>query len=80
MDDVKKTYREGEQTTKEAAARIQQDGYMIRNTMGINQAVGWAAPPHWYRKGNEIAVYVGTSPDVTDALTEVAGPQFAGAS
>ena len=68
------------EVTKEAAARIQPDGYMIRNTMGINQAVGWSAPPHWYRKGKEIAVYLGTSSEVTDALTEVAGAQFAGAS
>jgi hypothetical protein len=47
--------------------------------MGINQAVDWAAPPHWYRDGKEIAVYVGTSSEVTDALTKVAGSQFAGA-
>ena len=68
-----------EQAAKDAAARIEPDGYMIQNTMGINQAVDWAAPPHWYRKGNEIAVYIGTSSDVNDALTEVAGPHFAGA-
>jgi hypothetical protein len=68
-----------EQTAKEAAARIQPDGYTIQNTMGINQAVDWAAPPHWYRLGNQIAVYIGMSSKVTDALEEAAGPQFAGA-
>jgi hypothetical protein len=67
------------QAAKVAAARIEPDGYTIQNTMGINQAVDWAAPPHWYRQGKEIAVYIGTSSEVTDALTEVAGPQFAGA-
>jgi hypothetical protein len=68
-----------EQIAKEAAARIQPDGYTIQNTMGINQAVDWAAPPHWYRLGNQIAVYIGMSSEVTDALDEAAGPQFAGA-
>jgi hypothetical protein len=64
---------------KEAQARVQPDGYMVRNTTGINQAIDWAAPPHWFRKGKEIAAYIGTSSEVTDALSEVAGPQFAGA-
>ena len=68
-----------ERTAKEAQARIQPGGYMIQNTMGINQAVDWSAPPHWFRDGREIAVYLGTSPDVTGALAKVAGPQFAGA-
>ena len=68
------------QAAEAAAPRIEPDGYTIQNTMGINQAVDWAAPPHWYRKGKEIAVYIGTSSDVNDALTEVAGPQFAGAT
>jgi hypothetical protein len=40
--------------------------------------VDWAAPPHWFRYGREIAVYVGSSSDVVDALGKVAGPQFAG--
>lgn len=66
------------QTAKEVAKRVQPDGYMVRNTMGINQAVDWAAPPHWYRHGRGLAVYIGSSPKVTDALTEIAGPQFAG--
>ena len=67
------------QAAKEGAARVQPDGYMIRNTMGINQSVDWAAPPHWYREGKEVAVYLGTSSEVRDALEQAAGPQFAGA-
>jgi len=63
---------------KEAAARVQPGGYMVRSTSGINQAVDWAAPPHWYRDGKEIAVYIGTESEVIDALGEVAGQQFAG--
>jgi hypothetical protein len=64
---------------REAQARIEPDGYTIRNTSGINQSIDWAATPHWFRDAREIAVYIGTSTDVTNALSEVAGPQFAGA-
>jgi hypothetical protein len=64
---------------KAAAARVRPDGYMVRNLAGINQAVDWAAPPHWFRKGRGVAVYIGRSSDVIDALTKTAGAQFAGA-
>lgn len=72
------TFPDG-QTAKTAAVRVQPDGYMVRNTRGINQSVSWSAPPHWYRSGRGIAVYLGSSSKVLDALTEIAGPQFAGA-
>jgi hypothetical protein len=72
------TFPDG-QAAKTAAARVQPGGYMVQNTMGINQAVDWSAPPHWYRSGRGLAVYLGSSSKVTDALTEIAGPQFAGA-
>lgn len=68
-----------EAEAKTAAARIMPDGYTIQTASGINQAVDWAAPPHWFRDGREIAVYVGTSSEVVDALRTVAGAQFAGA-
>lgn len=63
---------------REAAARIAPDGYTVTTESGINQVVDWAAPPHWFRDGREIAVYVGTSTDVVDALRAVAGTQIAG--
>lgn len=72
------TFPDG-QAAKIAAARVQPDGYTVQNTTGINQAVDWSAPPHWYRSGRGVAVYLGSSSKVTDALTEIAGPQFAGA-
>jgi hypothetical protein len=68
-----------EQSAKAGAARVQPDGYTVQTTMGINQAVDWAAPPHWYRQGKEVAVYLGKSQQVLDALEQAAGPQFAGA-
>ncbi len=72
------TFPDG-QAAKIAAARVEPDGYTVQNTAGINQAVDWSAPPHWYRSGRGVAVYLGSSSTVTDALTEIAGPQFAGA-
>lgn len=65
-------------TAREAAKRVVPDGYTVRNSMGINQAVGWASTPHWYRHDRALAVYIGRSSQVTDALTAIAGKQFAG--
>jgi len=72
------TFPSGPEAQK-AAARVLPDGYTVQTVSGINQAVDWAAPPHWFRDGREIALYVGTSSDVVDALRTVAGTQFAGA-
>ena len=40
--------------------------------------VGWVAPPHFYKAGKLIVIYVGSDRDVIDALTEAMGSQFAG--
>ena len=40
--------------------------------------VDWIGIPHFYRLGNLIVLYVGSNNDVTKALTEVLGNQFAG--
>ena len=55
------------------AARVAPDGGSVGTTM-----ITWVAPPHFYRQGRLIALYVGTNPDVTGLLTSVLGPQFAG--
>lgn len=70
---------ENEREARMAQARIEPDGSTIQTTSGINQVVDWSAPPHWFRKGREIAVYIGSSSEVLDALDKAAGPQFAGA-
>jgi hypothetical protein len=46
-------------------------------TIGTS-SVSWMAPPHFYRKGNLIALYVGVDPKVMSALEAVLGAQFAG--
>ena len=55
------------------AARIWSDG----GTIG-NSSVDWIAPPHFYKAGKIIALYVGNSNTVLQSLTTVLGAQFAG--
>ena len=40
--------------------------------------MAWMAPPHFYRGGRMIVLYVGDNRSVTGALTGLLGPQFAG--
>ena len=66
-----------DQRAREAAAEIGADGYTIVTKSGAVQA-DWFAPPHWFRTGREIVLFLGTDGEVIDALEEAAGPQFAG--
>ena len=38
----------------------------------------WEAPPHFYRAGRTLVIYVGADHTLTTLLTELLGPQFAG--
>ena len=38
----------------------------------------WISTPHWYLRDNTIAFYVGTDPEILDALSGVFGDEFAG--
>lgn len=40
--------------------------------------LSWLAPPHFYRRNNLIALYVGQDATINRALESVLGPQFAG--
>lgn len=40
--------------------------------------IEWIAPPHFFRIGRVIVLYVGNDPAVLDALPHLLGPQFAG--
>jgi hypothetical protein len=58
----------------EAEAKlVSPDGGSVGTSM-----MSWIAPPHFYRKGELIALYVGGEQAVMDALVTVLGPQFAG--
>jgi hypothetical protein len=59
------------------AALISPDGYSLR-TATKSTSVGWIAPPHFYKAGKLIVLYVGESEAVTVVLERVLGPQFAG--
>ncbi len=41
--------------------------------------VTWIAPPHFFRQGTLLVLYLGEDPAALDLLTELLGPQFAGA-
>lgn len=56
-----------------AAARVAPDGGTIGTT-----SVFWVAPPHFYRSGAIVALYVGSDAATLDALQRVLGSQFAG--
>jgi hypothetical protein len=55
------------------AETVSADGSSIGTSM-----VGWIAPPHYYKAGKLIAIYVGSDGDVINALQEAMGSQFAG--
>ena len=46
--------------------------------MGVSTMVTWVAPPHFYKAGKLIAIYVGCDSDVINVLQETMGRQFAG--
>ncbi|MBI2868542.1 MAG: hypothetical protein HYX96_01800 [Chloroflexi bacterium] len=56
-----------------AASQVSADGGTIGTTM-----VTWVAPPHFYKAGKVIVLYVGSEQAVRDLLGKILGPQFAG--
>ncbi len=65
-------YDEVAQADSEAQL-VSPDGSSIGTTMA-----SWIAPPHFYKAGHIIVLYVGEEDTVIDALDSVLGPQFAG--
>lgn len=55
------------------AATISPSGSSIGTSM-----VGWVAPPHFYKAGRLIVIYVGNASGVINALQAAMGTQFAG--
>jgi hypothetical protein len=62
-----------ERSARTDAARVSPDG----STVG-NSHVDWVAPPHFYRTGRLLVLYVGNRTDIKTALERLLGPQFAG--
>ncbi len=59
--------------TDTEAALVSSDGSSVGTSMPF-----WVAPPHFYKEGKLIVLYVGDSEAVTEVLDSVLGPQFAG--
>lgn len=55
------------------AAGVAPDGGSVATTM-----ITWVAPPHFYRTGKLIVLYVGDNQDVIALLQTALGAQFAG--
>ena len=55
------------------ASLVSADGGSVGPTL-----VHWVAPPHFYRRGRLMVVYIGEDPVVAEALESVLGPPFAG--
>lgn len=66
-------YSDAAQADSEAA-QVSPDGGSIGTTMA-----SWIGPPHFYRAGRLIVLYVGEDQSVIELLEAVLGPQFAGA-
>lgn len=55
------------------ASQVSEDG----SSTGTSN-VTWIAPPHFYRSGRLLVLYVGEDQEVIELLESVIGPQFAG--
>ena len=65
-----------------AAGGVSATGSSIVTTMADGtqrvSMVDWFVPPHYYKAGRLIALYVGSDNEVINARQEAMGPQFAG--
>ncbi len=61
------------QAMEAEASQVAPDGTSVGTTM-----VDWFAPPHFYKSGRILVLYVGDDQAVLDQLNNVLGPQFAG--
>ncbi|MDQ2690991.1 MAG: hypothetical protein M3Y68_03065 [Chloroflexota bacterium] len=55
------------------AAEISEDGSSIGTTM-----VNWEQPPHFFKSGRVLALYLGEDPNILNLLGSVLNPEFAG--
>lgn len=60
-------------TAEKEAGQVSPQGSPVGTTM-----VNWVAPPHFYRSGNLIVLYVGKDSKIIKALESTFGKQFAG--
>jgi hypothetical protein len=62
------------------ASRISADGYSLDPAVGLPAVqVEWVSPPHFFRQGRTMVVYLGNSRVVLEWLRSIFRDQFAGA-
>jgi hypothetical protein len=61
------------QAMEAEAAQVAADGGSVGTSM-----LSWMAPPHFYKFGRMIVLYVGEDPVITGLLESILGTQFAG--
>jgi hypothetical protein len=71
--DVQVFEYESAEAMENEASQVAPDGGSIGTSM-----VTWMDPPHFYKAGRIIALYVGSDQAVLGLLEQVLGPQFAG--
>ena len=64
---------EAAETMEADASLVASDGASVGTTM-----ISWIAPPHFYKTGRIIVLYLGEDAAVLDLLNQVLGVQFAG--
>ncbi len=72
-DDIQVFQYLSEKTVNEEAEAVSATG----STIGPNM-VSWIKPPHFYKSGHIIVIYLGSNADTMNLLEDILGPQFAG--
>jgi len=72
-DDIQVYEYLSEKTVEEESATVSSTGSSIGPNM-----VTWIKPPHFYKSGKIIVIYLGTNADTINLLEEILGKQFAG--
>jgi hypothetical protein len=62
-----------EKTVEEEGAMVSSSGSSIGTNM-----VNWMMPPHFFKSGKMIVIYLGSNQDTMNLLEDILGPQFAG--
>ena len=72
-EDVQVFEYEDAQKMENEASQVAPDGGSVGTS-----AMMWIEPPHFYKSGRILVLYIGSNTKILNLLEEVIGPQFAG--
>ena len=72
-EDIQVFEYEDTQTMENEASQVAPDGSSVGTSMMM-----WIEPPHFYKSGRVLVLYIGNNTTIIDLLDQVMGPQFAG--